>query len=87
MKNTNTAVLLPHQTTGEGFIKRKIGNTIYRVAVRYSETSNEHLEDKLLRLAKNDLADFSKNSLANANKCGIIELPQTGRLLEGGSLL
>jgi len=70
-------------------IRRKIGNTVYRVSVHFSNTSKERLEDKVLRLARNDvisITDFTKNNLANGEKCGIINLPQTGRLLDGGSL-
>jgi hypothetical protein len=69
-----------------GIIRKKIGNTIYRVSVHYSDTSKEYLEDKLLRLARNDLTDFTKNNLLYGEKCGILSIPQTGRLLEGGSL-
>ena len=75
MKNIKTRV-----------IRRKIGNTIYRVSVQFSDTSRERLEDKLLRLAKNDLTEFSPNSLNYAGKYGIMESPQTEQLLEGGSL-
>ena len=90
MKNTNAAVQSPQPPTGAGFIRRKIGNTVYRVSVHFSGTSMERLEDKIMRLAKNDLSDFisdfAENSLAYADKDDIMELPQTGRLLEGGSL-
>jgi len=64
--------------TNHGFIYKKIGNTKYRVAVHFSNSSKERMEDKIIRLAENDLIypDF----------CTIIKSPQTGRLLEGGSL-
>ena len=87
MKSTNTAVLTAQPSGAAGIIRRKIGNTIYLVSVHFSNTSGERLEDKLLRMAKNDLSDFSSNGLNYAEKCGIIELPRTGRLLEGGSLI
>lgn len=76
--NTATATLTPTVTITPGFIYKKIGNTKYRVAVHFSNTSKEHMEDKIIRLAENDL---NYTSL-----CPIIKSPQTGRLLEGGSL-
>jgi hypothetical protein len=36
-------------------ISKKIGNTIYKVSVHFSPTSTERVEDKILRLAKNDV--------------------------------
>ena len=88
---TISSVLLPCQQRGEGFIRRKIGNTIYRVSVKFSDTSKERLEDKILRLARNDALNFAENypqsGLSYAAKCGKIDSPQTGRLLDGGSLL
>jgi len=87
LKITNTTLSNPHPQTGAGFIRKKIGNTIYRVSVHFSDTSKENLEDKILRLARNDLTDFAKNGLKYAETCGIINLPQTGRLLEGGSFI
>ena len=83
---TSAAAPPPAAAISPGFIYKKIGNTRYRVAVHFSGTSKERLEDKIMRLAKNELSDFAKNSLAYAEKCGILGLPQTGRLLEGGSL-
>ena len=97
MKNTMTAVQLPHtqatcQHQSTGTIKKKIGNTVYRVSVHFSDTSKERIEDKILRMVSNDVSSLSnivtnkaKNSLKNDIDCGIMNLPQTGRLLEGGS--
>jgi len=93
-----TAAQMPHtQVTrpqaGVGTIRRKIGNTIYRVSVHFSDTSKERIEDKILRMVSNDISGLSniatnktKNRLKNDIDCGILDLPQTGRLLEGGSL-
>ena len=63
--------------TNAGSIRKKIGNTMYRVSVFHSATSKENLSEKILRLAKNDLT--------RANVTGTIESPQTARLLEGSS--
>ena len=64
---------------GNIFLSKRIGGTIYRVSVQFCPESKETMQDKILRLVKNDL-----NLLPFRAK---IELPQTGRLLEGGSLL
>ena len=49
-------------TQNTGTIKKKIGNTIYRVIVYHSDTSKERIEDKILRLAKNDAANIAKTA-------------------------
>ena len=58
----------------QGFymINRRIGSTIYRVRVYGSETATETMEDKILRLIRND-------GLENQPECGIMELPQMSR--------
>ena len=35
--------------------QRRIGSTLYRVRARFSERSRETLDDKIIRLIKNDL--------------------------------
>ena len=42
----------------KAFIRKKIGNTVYRVSVQFSGKSKERLEDKILRLAKQDAANM-----------------------------
>lgn len=49
------------------FLTRHIGKTTYKVRVHLSETANETMEDKILRLIRND-------GLANQPECGIMEL-------------
>ena len=34
---------------------RKIGKTTYKVCIHFSQTSKETMDDKLLRLIKNDI--------------------------------
>ena len=51
------------------FLTRHIGKTTYKVRVHLSETANETMEDKILRLIRND-------GLAIDGECGIMELPQ-----------
>lgn len=48
------------------FLTRHIGNTTYKVRVYLSETAEETMEDKILRLIRND-------GLANQPECGIIK--------------
>jgi len=93
LKNSTATAQMPYSQAEATTIRRKIGNTVYRVSVHFSNTSKERLGDKVLRLARNDamsgiisITDFTKNNLAYGEKCGIMNLPQTGRLLDGGSL-
>lgn len=59
MNNVATAASTPvfYQLSQKntGFINKRIGNTMYRVSVNFSETSKERLEDKILRLVQNDV--------------------------------
>ena len=41
----------------EQTITRRIGRTTYNVAVHFSQTSRETINDKILRLIKNDVQD------------------------------
>lgn len=54
------------------FLTRHIGKTTYKVRVYLSEAAEETMEDKILRLIRND-------GLANQSECGIMELPQMSR--------
>jgi hypothetical protein len=55
---------------------KQIGSVTYRVKAHFSTSSNESLEDKILRLIEND---FGAGSATMAT-------PQTVRLSERGSL-
>ena len=57
------------------FLTRHIGPTIYRVRVHLSETAEETLEDKILRLIRND-------GMTNGPDCGILGVPQMSRQSE-----
>ena len=55
--NDGTGALTPQiQYNGQisGRITKKIGGTIYKVSMYYSETSRENLNDKISRLIKNE---------------------------------
>ena len=53
----------------------RIGQTYYTVNVRFSDQAKQTMEDKLLRLIRNETVDFDEN-------CGIMTLPQMSRQSE-----
>ena len=59
-------------------INRQIGSTLYHVGIHFNPDAKETLDDKILRLLRNDLNPITRGA--------IIGLPQTGRLPEGSSL-
>jgi len=59
-KTKNTAPTTTGQTAP--VIVRKIGKTTYMVGIHFSQTSKETMDDKVLRLIKNDIR--------NAAMCG-----------------
>ena len=62
-------------TFKENIITRRIGSTTYKVRVEFSENATETMEEKILRMVKNE-------SLTNGNECDIIESPQMSRQSE-----
>jgi len=65
-------------TTPEPFVlQRRIGSTLYRVNLHFNPDSKETLDDKVLRLLKNDLQSASENAT--------MESLQVGWLSERGS--
>ena len=59
-------------------IHKRIGSTMYNVGIYFNQNAKETMEDKILRLIKNDLKCPHKND--------IIGMPQTGRLPERSSV-
>ena len=59
----------------ENVITCRIGNTTYKVKVEFCENATETMEEKILRMIKNE-------SLTNDVGCGIIESPQMSRQSE-----
>ena len=57
------------------FLTRHIGNTTYKVRVYLSETAEETMEDKILRIVRNEALD-------NDGKCDIMGVPQMSRQSE-----
>jgi hypothetical protein len=60
-------------------IYRRIGSTTYKVRVHFSDTAQETINDKILRL-------IQREAVTNGADCGIMGVPQTSQPLEGSSL-
>ena len=54
------------------YLTRRVGSTTYKVRVHFSENGQETMEDKIIRLIRNDALDSKA-------ECGIMELPQMSR--------
>ena len=63
------------QTQQEQFIIRRIGGTTYKVRVVFNENGGETMEDKILRIVRNDM-------VTNDGTCGIMKAPQMSRQSE-----
>ena len=75
-KPTNYARRKPmEQTKQEQFIIRRIGGTTYKVRVVFNESGGETMEDKILRIVRNDM-------VTNDGTYGIMETPQMSRQSE-----
>ena len=73
---TNHARRMPmEQNKREQFIIRRIGGTTYKVKVVFSESGYETMEDKILRIVRNDM-------VTNDGTCDIMEAPQMSRQSE-----
>jgi len=57
------------------YINRRIGSTNYKVKVYFSDTERETMEEKILRMVKND-------AMQNATECAIMKAPQMSRQSE-----
>ena len=62
-------------TNNYSYMTRRIGGTTYKVRVCFSETAQETLEDKILRIIRNE-------TVTSDGTCGIIESPQMSRQSE-----
>ena len=75
-KPTNHARRMPmEQNKREQFIIRRIGGTTYKVRVVFNESGGETMEDKILRMIRNE-------TVTTGGTCGIIESPQMSRQSE-----
>ena len=75
-KPTNHARRMPmEQNKREQFIIRRIGGTTYKVRVVFNESGGETMEDKILRMIRNE-------TVTTGGTCGIIDSPQMSRQSE-----
>ena len=75
-KPTNHARRMPmEQNKREQFIIRRIGGTTYKVRVVFNESGGETMEDKILRIVRNDM-------VTNDRTRGIMKAPQMSRQSE-----
>ena len=58
-----------------GYITRRIGGTTYKVKVVFSDTGQETMEDKILRIVRNE-------AMETDDFCGIMGTPQMSRQSE-----
>ena len=57
------------------YTTHRIGGTVYKVKVVFSDTGQETMEDKILRMIRNE-------QVTNTGTCGIMESPQMSRQSE-----
>ena len=73
---TNHARRMPmEQNKREQFIIRRIGGTTYKVKVVFNESGYETMEDKILRIVRNDVVTYDGTR-------GIMKAPQMSRQSE-----
>ena len=73
---TNHARRMPmEQNKREQFIIRRIGGTTYKVRVVFNESGGETMEDKILRMIRNE-------TVTTGETCSIIDSPQMSRQSE-----
>ena len=63
------------QNKREQFIIRRIGGTTYKVRVVFNESGGETMEEKILRMIRNE-------GVTNGGTYGIMEAPQMSRQSE-----
>ena len=57
------------------YITRRIGATTFKVKVVFNDTGQETMEDKILRIVRNE-------AMETGDFCGIMETPQMSRQSE-----
>ena len=61
--------------TSYGYMTRRIGATTFKVKVVFSDTGQETMEDKILRIVRNE-------AMETGDFCGIMSTPQMSRQSE-----
>ena len=57
------------------YMTRRIGATTFKIKVVFHDTGQETMEDKILRIIRNETMEIGKN-------CGIMKIPQMSRQSE-----
>lgn len=63
------------ETNNASYLTRRIGGTVYRVRVVFSDAAHETMEDKILRIISNE-------QVTNDGTCDIMGSPQMSRQSE-----
>ena len=64
-----------NENSNFSYLTRRIGGTTYKVKVIFSDTEHETMEDKILRLLRNE-------AVTKDGTCGIMSSPQMSRQSE-----
>ena len=64
-----------NENSSASYMTRRIGGTTYKVRVAFSETAAETMEEKILRMIRNEV-------VTNDGTCAIMEAPQMSRQSE-----
>ena len=64
-----------NENSNFSYMTRRIGSTIYKVRVVFNESGTETMEDKILRIIRNEV-------VTTAGTCDIIDAPQMSRQSE-----
>ena len=67
--------MVKNENKNFAYTTHRIGGTTYKVKVVFNESGTETMEDKILRIIRNDL-------LENREICDIINVPQMSRQSE-----
>ena len=64
-----------NENSNFSYVIRRIGGTTYKVKVVFSDTEKETMEDKILRMIRNE-------TVTTGETCSIIDSPQMSRQSE-----
>ncbi len=67
--------MVKNENKNFGYTTHRIGGTTYKVKVVFNEGATETMEDKILRIIRNEVIDSD-------GICGIMEAPQMSRQSE-----
>lgn len=64
--------MVKNESKNVAYTTHRIGGTTYKVKIVFNESATETLEDKILRIVRNEI-------LENGENCGTISVPQMSR--------